>query len=205
MHDFCGINYIKLNLYFCFPIYDTIMKKILLVLVIVSGIAFSAQGQIADLKVKWYTLKDALELQKKQPKKILIDIYTDWCGWCKKMDAETFNHPVIAQYLNQYFYPVKFDAESKDSVIFANHKFINENKGSRSTHQFAMALFQAQNVQVGYPSIAYLDENLQLIRVWEGFWTAPQIEVWLHYVVDEKYKPLPLEEYQKTFVSKIKQ
>jgi thioredoxin-related protein len=180
------------------------MKKIFIFITIaIFGIS-SIFGQTAGAeKVKWYTPKEAFELQKKQPKKILIDIYTDWCGWCKKMDAETFTHPIIADFLNKYFYPVKFNAETSDSIIFGGHKFINDGKSGR-THQFAMALFQAQNLQPGYPSIAYMDENLQLIRVWSGYWTPPQIEVWLHYVVDEKYKPLPLEEYQKTFVSQIK-
>lgn len=181
------------------------MRKLVLFIAVVLFTIYTSHGQAVPLtKAKWYTLKEALELQKKQPRKILIDIYTDWCGWCKKMDAETFTNPVVVNFLNAHFYPVKFNAEGFDSVTFANHTFINENKGQRSTHQFAQALFQAQNLQPAYPSIAYLDENLQLIRVWSGYWTAPQIELWLNYVVDEKYKPLPLEEYQKTFVSKIK-
>jgi thioredoxin-related protein len=180
------------------------MKKLIFILCIVVCTQLLSTGQTSVEKVKWYTVKEAMDLQKTAPRKILIDIYTDWCGWCKKMDKETFSHPVIAAYLNKYFYPVKFNAETYDSITFGGHKFINEGKGTRSTHQFALALFQAQNLQPAYPSIAYLDEKLQLIRVWNGFWTAPQIEVWLNYVVEEKYKPLPLEEYQKTFVSKIK-
>ena len=181
------------------------MKKLLFILAITCISLYAAHGQSAEInKAKWYTLKEVLDLQKSQPRKILIDIYTDWCGWCKKMDAETFNHPIIVDYLNKHFYPVKFNAEGFDSITFGGHTFINEGKGARSTHQFAMALFQAQNLQPAYPSIAYLDEKLQLIRVWSGYWTAPQIELWLSYVIDEKYKPLPLEEYQKTFVSKIK-
>ena len=179
------------------------MKRSLIFLALAWFSIYAAFAQ-TPVKTKWYTLSEAIELQKKQPKKILIDVYTDWCGWCKKMDAETFSHPVIADFVNKHFYAVKFNAEGPDTVVFANHKFINEGK-TRSTHQFAVALFQAQGLQPAYPSIAYLDENLQLIRVWSGYWTPSQIELWLNYVVDEKYKPLPLEEYQKTFVSKIRQ
>jgi thioredoxin-related protein len=180
------------------------MKKstvLLFAIIFLSGIIYGQAEKTT--KIRWYSLPEAMELNKKAPRKILIDLYTDWCGWCKKMDAETFEHPVIADYLNAKFYPVKFNAETRDTLIFGGHKFINEGQGARSTHQFAIAIFQAQNMQPGYPSIAYFDENFQLIRVWSGFWTAPQIEVWLHYVVDEKYKPQPLEEYQKTFKSNI--
>ena len=164
------------------------MRKCLFIMALVSVTIYTANAQ-SLVKTKWYTLSEALELQKKSPRKILIDIYTDWCGWCKKMDAETFAHPVINEYINSHFYPVKFNAEGFDSIVFGGHKFINESKGDRSTHQFALALFQAQSLQPAYPSIAYLDENLQLIRVWSGYWTAPQMELWLNYVVAEKYKP----------------
>ncbi|NJK95139.1 MAG: DUF255 domain-containing protein [Bacteroidales bacterium] len=79
----------------------------------------AAQAQLKiPAKVKWYTIEQVVELQKKEPKKILIDVYTDWCGWCKKMDAETFDHPIIAEYINKYYYPVKFNAESKEPVDF---------------------------------------------------------------------------------------
>src|SRR6266542_6018061 len=110
------------------------MRKLIFLLAFTTFTIYTINGQSVSLsKAKWYTLKEAMELQKKQPRKILIDIYTDWCGWCKKMDAETFTNPVIVDYLNAHFYPVKFNAEGSDSVIFANHRFINENKGQRST------------------------------------------------------------------------
>lgn len=180
------------------------MKKLILTLIIFLVIISDGNSQLA-YKLKWYSVKEALELQKTKPKKLLIDVYTDWCGWCKKMDAETFNHPVIADILMKNFYPVKFNAEGKDSILFGNHTFKNEGEGQRATHQFALALFQAQNLQPAYPTVAYLDERLNLISVIPGYKTAPEMELWLNYVIEEKYKPLPLEEYQKTFKSKIQQ
>ena len=66
--------------------------------------------------VKWMTFKEAFEANKKTPKPFLIDVYTDWCGWCKRMMATTYSNPAIAAYVNQNFYPVKFNAETKDSI-----------------------------------------------------------------------------------------
>ena len=58
-------------------------------------------------KIKWYSFEEAYQLNKKKQKKIFIDVYTEWCGWCKKMDAETFANPLIAKYMSEHFYCVK--------------------------------------------------------------------------------------------------
>lgn len=177
------------------------MKKSLIVAIILTiPFLFShAQLKVPE-KVKWYTIEQALELQKKEPRKILIDVYTDWCGWCKKMDAETFSHPVIAEFLNTHFYPVKFDAESSDSIVFAGKTFKNENQGNRPTHQFAVALLQGN---MSYPSVAYLNEKLQLLAAIPGYYTASNLEPLLNFIAEDKYIDTTLEDYQKTFKTKI--
>ncbi len=162
------------------------------------------KSQTNDNQLKWYTINEVNELEKKEPRKIILDMYTDWCGWCKKMDHETFSHPVIISYLNKHFYAVKFNAESSDSVVFEGHTFKNSGTGPRSTHQLALAFFQSTKQQVAYPTTFYLDEKMQLITPWPGYIDASQLEVLLHYIVDEKYKPTPFEEYKKTFISTIK-
>src|SRR6056297_2237383 len=82
-------------------------------------------------KVQWYSFEKAVELNKKEPKKILVDVYTDWCGWCKKMKKNTFNHPEIAKYINENFYPVRFNAETDKTVRFMGKTFTKTGTRSR--------------------------------------------------------------------------
>ena len=93
--------------------------------------------------VKWMTFDEAIEATAqaqaagKKPKKIFIDIYTDWCGWCKKMDSETFEYPPISAYLNAHFYPVKFNAEQKEMIQFAGKDFKFVPNGRRGYHEIS--------------------------------------------------------------------
>jgi len=149
--------------------------------------------------VNWYSIEEALELQKKKPRKIMVDVYTDWCGWCVKMDKETFSHPVIVKLLNEDYYAVKFNAESKKPVSFKGDTY--ENDGTKSSHQFAITLL---NGRMSYPSIAYLDENLQLLGAIPGFKTPAEMDLILNFIREEKYRNSTLDEYRKTFTSQVK-
>ena len=175
------------------------MKVLYIFIFVITGY-FQVSAQTPE-KVKWYTLDEALKLNASSPRKILIDMYTDWCGYCKVMDAETFSHPIIAGYINKHFYAVKFDAESSAPVKFGDHTFVNQGAGGtrKSTHQFVTAL----NIS-GYPAIAYFSGDLKLIGVVPGFMRPKEIEPLLHYIVEEQYqKNIKFEDYQKTFVSKL--
>ncbi|NOY36788.1 MAG: DUF255 domain-containing protein [Chlorobi bacterium] len=150
--------------------------------------------------VKWLTIEKALELNKKEPRKLFIDVYTDWCGWCKKMDQSTYMDPVIADILNNNFYPVKFNAESKDPVEFAGKTFTNPGTSQRSAHQLAFALLQGK---MAYPSVAYLDEKLQLLTTVPGYFTAQQMEPILTYFSTDSYKTMTWQQYQESFKGQL--
>lgn len=153
--------------------------------------------------VKWYTFEEAVNLQKKNPKPIMVDIYTSWCGPCKMMSKNTFGNAIIAKYLNEHYYPVKFDAESRDSVKFNGYVFANKNpQGTqRPVHDFAVSILDGK---LSYPSIVFLNEDIKKIHTLVGYHQAEQFEPVMKFLGSGIYKTATYEEFQKTFIAEIK-
>ena len=153
--------------------------------------------------VKWLSLKEAQEKNKVLSKPFIIDVYTDWCGWCKHMMKTTYSNPGLANYINTHFYPVKFDAETRDSVKFNGFVFANKNpEGTqRPVHDFAVSILEGK---LSYPSVVFLNEDIKKIQTVVGYYQAEQFEPIMKYFGSGKYKDTPWEDYQKTFVTEIK-
>ena len=86
-------------------------KKIKILLLSILYITICSSFKIISVEntLTWISFEQAVELQKKEPRKILIDIYTDWCGWCKKMDKYTYTDQSVINNLNTKYYLVKFN------------------------------------------------------------------------------------------------
>lgn len=181
------------------------MNKIRILISLAALLVFTAArtpGQPLDAEngVKWLTFEQAIELNKKEPRKILIDLYTDWCGWCKKMDKDTYAQAGIYQYINENFYAVKFDAEQAEDVQFNGHTFRFIPSGRNGYHELAAALTKNN---LSYPMTVFMDEELRIITNLPGYQGAAFFDVVLHYFGEGKFKDTPWEEYQKQYVSKL--
>jgi thioredoxin-related protein len=176
------------------------MKRMIVIFLVIT-LGLNIQGIAQKETVKWYSIEEAIELNKTEQRKIFIDVYTDWCGWCKKMEATTFTNPAIAKILNEEYYAVRFDAETNDTIDFAGKQFINEGGRSRSPHQLAVALLQGK---MSYPSIAYLNEDNQLLTAVPGYKTADSLKPILMFFAEDAFKSQSFEEYQKNFKSRAK-
>lgn len=125
------------------------MAGLLVILVLAAGL-FSFSKDDKE-KINWLTVQELNEAYAKNPKPVLVDIYTDWCGWCKEMDRTTYKHEKLAAYINEHYYAVKFNAESRDAVTF-NKKTYKYNAQYR-TNELALYLTGGQ---LSYPTTVFM-------------------------------------------------
>lgn len=170
------------------------MKKFL-PLLLLAGL-LSSFRVAPESKIHWMTWEEMQQAQKKAPRKVFVDVYTDWCGWCKRMDATTFENPVIVEYMSKNYYCVKFNAEMNGAVQFKGETFEKEGRYNK------LATFLMGN-QMSFPTSIYLDEKLNLITTVPGYLDARQAEPVLNYFASERYKTTKWDEFQAGFKGKL--
>lgn len=173
------------------------MKKIAfpaLLLIALSFTTFSFRTPDPD-PIKWYTWEEAVELNKTHPKKIMVDVFTSWCGWCKKMDKGAFVDPTVAEYVSANFYPVKLNAEQREEIKFNGETFgfVAGDNGRGGVHSLAYALLDGH---MGYPTLVYLNEKYERIMISPGFKETPDLMKELHFAAEEQYNKTTWEKYK---------
>lgn len=144
-------------------------------------------------EVNWMTWEEAAKALEKQPKKIFVDIYTNWCGWCKKMDSSTFKEADIVQELNATFYAVKLNAEQKETIHWQGQDFPWVAGGRDGVNKLAYELLDGQ---MSYPTYVILDEAYARILISPGYKDGPTLMKELKYAGGNHYKKTSWEEFK---------
>ena len=170
------------------------MKKRILLLI---GVVFALiSTSAAQEKVKWYSIEEAIQLASQDPRVLVIDVYTDWCGWCKRMDKETFSDPAVVEIMNKHFYPVKLDAEGKEDIVIGDKTFKFVDNGRRGYHEIAA---RVTNGRLSYPTISYVDAEGRILEAAPGFKTADQFKVYLAYYSEDAYKTQTFQDFSASY------
>ncbi|MCH1548261.1 MAG: thioredoxin fold domain-containing protein [Flavobacteriaceae bacterium] len=169
--------------------------------------SFSLVSVLAQ-EINWISLEEAVKLQKDNPKNIIMDVYTNWCGPCKLLDRNTFQNNDVSNFINKNYYAVKFNAEGNDIVNFDDREFTNPNykpelaNRRNSSHELSRYFGVS-----AYPTIVFLDTDSNIITNVRGYKTPSQLELYLKLFKGDEYKNIKSQEdfneYYKTFVSEF--
>ncbi|MEO6669029.1 MAG: DUF255 domain-containing protein [Ferruginibacter sp.] len=153
------------------------MQKVIRFLIFFIAVVLAFSFSVTNKeKINWITIQQLNELYYDNPKPIVIDVYTDWCGWCKQMDRTTYKNSKLVSYVNTHFYAVKFNAESKDSLLF-NRKKYGYDARYRS-NQLAEYLL---SMQLEYPTTVFLSSIDAQPAPLSGYMKANEMEAPLKY------------------------
>ncbi len=156
---------------------------------------FKAQTE-KDGLVNWLSIKEAQKKNKEVQKPFIIDIYTDWCGWCKHMMKTTYSNAGIANYINSNFYPVKFDAETKDTIEYNGKIYKPTSKEPKTPHELAIKFL---GTSLSYPSTMFVTNNFEYNLLSQGFIEDKKIEPLLIFMVENAWRNSVYDEFSKHF------
>ena len=180
-------------------------RTFLFIIILFIPYSVSAQDMNTD-KVKWYDIEEAVSLSLENPRKIIVYVYSDNCSWCTRMERNTFSHPVIAEYLNSKYYPVKLSASTRKDINLGarTYKFIPANPSERTPayHELVVTLL---NGRLAYPAYALINERIGYMGVEMGYKSPENMEIWLHFIAEDVYLDnRSFEEYSASFRGKLK-
>lgn len=167
------------------------MKKAIMFIlpICLAVLAFTAKPKVEtkvyqdDNQINWLTLDEAVAKNEAEPKMLFIDFYTDWCKWCKQMDDNVFANKLIAEKINENFYPVKFNGDMKEPITFNGVTYTFNDTLTRPMHGLVVELATI-NDRRGYPSYVFLDEGLGKVKAVQGYKTVDRLNQLLEYYGD---------------------
>lgn len=179
------------------PIYTFIILFLFLV-------PISSFLQAQEAKINWMSMEEVQQAMKNEPRKVVIDVYTNWCGPCKMMMKNTFTDSKVIAYINKHYYAVKFNAEGSDEVTFKGTTYKNPSydpnraNSRNGTHEFTMAVAPV-NGRVAYPTLVYMNESFEILTPVQGYLQPQQILPILSYFGEDAYKTMNWETFSASY------
>lgn len=159
------------------------MKKFIAFIILFTCYNLQSQEK-KELQV--YTFQEVEELQKQNPKPVVIFIYTDWCKYCFAMEKNTFNNKEIIKVLNDKFYFIKLNAEEKKNITFLNHTFKYQPSGNNTgIHQLANELAVVKN-RISYPTTTLLNSKFEIELQKSGYINSKRMNT----IINRKVKSM---------------
>ncbi len=158
---------------------------------------FTLSTLYAQEEIDWHSIEAVDELiASNNGKLFFIDVYTDWCGWCKRMDATTFSNPEVAKVMNKHFHAIKLDGEDKDTITVRGQEFKFVPSSKRGYNELPARLLQGK---LSYPTVVFLDENFNMLQPLPGYRTPEQLIPILKYLGEKHFRKQSFEDFMESY------
>ena len=168
------------------------MIKKILMLAMFAVLPLHLAAQESD--IAWMDIQDLEAAMANEPKPVLIDFYTSWCGWCKRMDKTTFIDSRLIAYLNDNYYCVKFDGEEKKTVRYKGKDFKFVSRGRRGYNELAAGFLKGQ---MSYPSLVVMDAEFGILQTFKGYRKADELLPIVKYLGEGLYTNVTWDDFIK--------
>jgi thioredoxin-related protein len=147
---------------------------------------------MAQDEIQWVSLEEALQRGPEERKKIMVDIHTERCRWCIIMNDKTYRHPEVVRYVNQHYIAARFNAEDNGPIQYKGKTYNMTRQGKRNCHELAIEIMRGR---ISYPTIVFLDEQLNVIQPLPGYRDAEQYLMVLRYYAENHHYHTPWNKY----------
>lgn len=159
-------------------------------LILSAAMCFAGDARAQKAKIDWINISAADSGNAGKP--VLIDLYTDWCGWCKVMDRKTYTNKALAAYVSEKFYAVKVDAESRSAIKWKGKTFLFSS--TYKANEFAVFL---TNGRLAFPTTVIIPADGSEPQAVAGYMKPNEMELFLKYFGDQAYKTMSFDAFQK--------
>ncbi len=178
-------------------LFKSMKQKGLIICIIFALFSISVFAQqAATPQIEWLSFEQVEEKMKTEKKKLIVAIYRDACGWCKKMEETTFQEPFIIDYVNRNFYAVKLNAEQEEDITFQGETYQFVKSGKRGHHELAVKITRGEQ---GSPSIVFLNEEVEIIQSLTGYKEPLYLEKLMTYFAEDHHRKTPWIRYESIY------
>lgn len=150
-------------------------------------------------RINWVSWEQAQDQMKTQKRKIIVDIITDRCMWCKQMDNTTFQDAKLVKYINTNYYAIKFNAEQATVINFKGKSYDFIPKGRSGIHELAIEITNGK--LNSFPTLVVMDEEFNTIQPLSGFKSKEELDIILNYFGGNHHKSTPWSIYKESFIA----
>ncbi|HUN16529.1 MAG TPA: DUF255 domain-containing protein [Saprospiraceae bacterium] len=150
-------------------------------------------------RINWVSWEQAQDQMKTQKRKIIVDIITDRCMWCKQMDNTTFQDAKLVKYINTNYYAIKFNAEQATVINFKGKSYDFIPKGRSGIHELAIEITNGK--LNSFPTLVVMDEDFNTIQPLSGFKSKEELDIILNYFGGNHHKSTPWSIYKESYIA----